>query len=94
MSGAVIADVPDPTHVWRDVAQRLDAEEVRAALNGLLREQKVAIELANFEGFTCTQIAAYTGAPLGTVKGRIRLGLRKVRVVLVASSGSPGTVRS
>jgi RNA polymerase sigma-70 factor (ECF subfamily) len=94
ISGAVIADVPDPTDVWRDVAQRLAAEEVRAALNSLPREQKVAIELAYFEGFTCTQIAGYTGAPLGTVKERIRLGLRKLRVVLVASTGSPGAVRS
>ena len=37
------------------------------------------IELAFFGGLTHDQIAARTGVPLGTVKGRVRLGLRHLR---------------
>ena len=37
------------------------------------------IELAYFGGFTHVEIASMLGAPVGTVKGRMRLGLRKLR---------------
>ncbi len=67
---------PDP---WRDVSAQLDAGSVRAALAMLPPAQRQALELAYFEGLTQTEVAARTNAPLGTVKSRMRLGLRSMR---------------
>ncbi len=62
-----------------EVAQRDEAREVREALIGLPSEQSRVIELAYFGGFTHTEIADIIGAPIGTIKGRMRLGLEKMR---------------
>jgi RNA polymerase sigma-70 factor (ECF subfamily) len=62
-----------------EVAQRDEAREVREALTGLPSEQSRVIELAYFGGFTHTEIADIIGAPIGTIKGRMRLGLEKMR---------------
>jgi RNA polymerase sigma-70 factor (ECF subfamily) len=59
-----------------------DAGEVRAALGTLPADQLKVIELAYFGGFTHTEIADMLETPLGTVKGRMRLGLEKLRGVL------------
>jgi RNA polymerase sigma-70 factor, ECF subfamily len=56
--------------------------ELRGALEALPGEQSKVIELAYFGGFSQSEIAAMLGLPLGTVKGRMRLGLRKVRTEL------------
>jgi RNA polymerase sigma-70 factor, ECF subfamily len=56
--------------------------QVRSALATLSAEQRQAVELAFFEGLTHTEIAARLGAPLGTVKSRILLGLRRLRKML------------
>jgi RNA polymerase sigma-70 factor (ECF subfamily) len=53
--------------------------EVRGVLDELPSEQRRVIELAYFGGFTHTEIASILDAPLGTVKGRMRLGLEKLR---------------
>lgn len=53
--------------------------EVRGVLEELPTEQRRVIELAYFGGFTQTEIASILDAPLGTVKGRMRLGLAKLR---------------
>jgi RNA polymerase sigma-70 factor, ECF subfamily len=55
------------------------AEEVRGAIGGLPGEQSRVIELAYFGGFSHSEIAKMLGVPLGTVKGRMRLGLEKIR---------------
>lgn len=55
---------------------------IRDALRELPREQARVIELAYFGGFTHTEIAEMLHAPVGTVKGRMRLGLSKLRVTL------------
>jgi RNA polymerase sigma-70 factor, ECF subfamily len=62
-----------------DVFARLDAERVRDALAGLPPEQRTPIEMGFFGGITHEEIALRTDTPLGTVKTRIRGGLRKLR---------------
>jgi RNA polymerase sigma-70 factor (ECF subfamily) len=59
------------------------SEAVRRAVDGLPADQRRCIELAFFEGLTHTQIADRVGAPLGTVKSRILLGMNKLRHGLV-----------
>ncbi|HEY6760041.1 MAG TPA: sigma-70 family RNA polymerase sigma factor [Baekduia sp.] len=60
-------------------ARREEAAEVRTALAALPAEQSRAIELAYFGGFSHSEIATMLEMPIGTVKGRIRLGLEKLR---------------
>ena len=62
-----------------EVARREEARTVRGALETLPEEQRRTIELAYFGGFTQTQIAEMLHEPVGTVKGRMRLGLDKMR---------------
>jgi RNA polymerase sigma-70 factor (ECF subfamily) len=56
------------------------SQEVRGVLDELPSEQRRVIELAYFGGFTQTEIASMLDTPLGTVKGRMRLGLEKLKV--------------
>ncbi len=62
-----------------EVARRDEAEAIRTAMETLPPEQSHVIELAYFGGFTHTEIAAILETPVGTVKGRMRLGLEKLR---------------
>ena len=62
-----------------EAARRGEAREVRAAMESLPPEQSRVIELAYFGGFTHSEIATMLDMPLGTVKGRMRLGLDKLR---------------
>jgi RNA polymerase sigma-70 factor (ECF subfamily) len=62
-----------------EAARSEEATTIRAALATLPEEQSKVIELAYFGGFTHTEIAAMLKAPIGTVKGRMRLGLKKLR---------------
>lgn len=75
---------------WDDVAQQLTTDEIRLALDDLPDDQRRAIELAYFGGLSQREIAEREATPLGTVKGRMRLGLNKLRTVLtVAEADSP-----
>lgn len=65
--------------VGASVLDRQQAAVVRDALVALPPEQSRVIELAFFGGFTHTEIADMLGLPVGTVKGRMRLGLTKLR---------------
>jgi RNA polymerase sigma-70 factor (ECF subfamily) len=65
-----------------EVARMLTREEVIEAVDGLPDDQRRAVELAYFSGLTQREIADREGTPLGTVKGRLRLGMNKLRTVL------------
>ncbi len=56
-----------------------EARAVRNAVQSLPAEQTRVIELGYYGGFTTSEIAEMLGTPLGTVKGRMRLGLDKLR---------------
>ena len=75
--------------LWGEVAADLDADTVRAALDVLPDVQREAIELAYFGGLTQQEIATRTGAPLGTVKGRMRLALLAMRRHLLEQGAGP-----
>jgi RNA polymerase sigma-70 factor (ECF subfamily) len=68
-----------------EVARRGEAQQVRAAMDTLPPDQSQVIELAYFGGFSQSEIAEMLGAPLGTIKGRMRLGLEKMRARLQAA---------
>jgi RNA polymerase sigma-70 factor (ECF subfamily) len=72
---------------WADVELRLDRAAVLQAMTTISDVQREAIELAYFGGLTQTEIAERTGVPLGTVKGRLRLGLQALRAVLMPPAG-------
>src|ERR671926_1668839 len=65
-----------------EAARRDEAREGRSALRALPAEQSRVIELAYFGGFSHTEIAAMLDTPVGTVKGRMRLGLKKLHEAL------------
>ncbi len=64
------------------VIARVEGVQVRAALAALPEEQRSLIELGFFGGVTHEELARRTATPLGTVKTRIRSGLRKLRTLL------------
>jgi RNA polymerase sigma-70 factor, ECF subfamily len=73
-------EAPERTDV--EAARREEAGTVRDALSTLPADQCQVIELAYFGGFTHTEIAEMLEAPVGTIKGRMRLGLKKMRAQL------------
>ncbi|HEY1271190.1 MAG TPA: sigma-70 family RNA polymerase sigma factor [Terriglobales bacterium] len=62
-----------------DAERNRALEKIRGTLSGMPQAQRVALELAFFEGLTHTEIAQKTGEPLGTIKTRIRAGLLGLR---------------
>jgi RNA polymerase sigma-70 factor (ECF subfamily) len=70
-------EAPERTDV--EAARREEARSVRSALETLPADQRRTIELAYFGGFSHSQIAELLGEPIGTIKGRMRLGLEKLR---------------
>src|SRR5690348_1644952 len=73
--------------VWGEVSAALDRQQISQALGALPSEQRTTIELAYFGGYTHSEIANLLRIPLGTVKGRLRLGMDKLRVALTESGG-------
>ena len=56
-----------------------DHDRVRSALSHLTADQRKVVELAYFDGLTCSEIAAQIAIPVGTVKSRLAAGLRQLR---------------
>ena len=88
------SDAPPPStlvlpDIWPEVAGRLDRDAISAALATLSPIQREALELAYYGGLTQQEIAARTGAPLGTVKSRVRLGLLAMRAALTGENPAP-----
>jgi RNA polymerase sigma-70 factor (ECF subfamily) len=79
--------IESPDDVWETVLRNLQAQDVRRALDRLPEEQRTTIHLAFFGGLTHAQIAAHMRVPLGTVKGRMRLAVEKLREHLLTSGG-------
>ena len=72
-----------------EAARREEASTIRGMLETLPDDQSRVIELAYFGGFTHSEIAEMLGAPIGTVKGRMRLGLEKLRGQLAPQGAMP-----
>ena len=89
------AEAPPPDALilpdtWTEVERGLDRDTVLKALSSISDVQREAIELAYFNGLTQTEIAERTAVPLGTVKGRLRLGLAGLRAALLADGLAGG----
>jgi RNA polymerase sigma-70 factor, ECF subfamily len=80
------AEVPDP---WHAVALDLERKQIVEAFEQLPEAQRQALELAYFRGYTHTEIARQLNVPLGTIKGRLRIGLEKMRSYLLARGVTP-----
>lgn len=68
-----------PGRTEEEVADRQQASLIQSLLDELPPDQRRAIDLAYFGGFTHVEIADILEIPVGTVKGRMRLGLEKLR---------------
>jgi RNA polymerase sigma factor (sigma-70 family) len=83
----VVAELPEVGDVAEGVADELDTardrERVRAAMQDLPAEQRRVLEMMYFEAKTQTMIAQELDVPLGTVKSRTLLGMRRLRSMLV-----------
>lgn len=78
---------PNPT--WEAALTRASADDLRSAMAALPDEQRRALELAYFEGYTYREVAELTGVPAGTANGRLRLALGKLRDALTGTTAAP-----
>lgn len=79
-----------PVNIETAASQNQLMGQVKGVLENLPKEQRVAVELAYFEGLTHSEIAERTGDPLGTVKTRLRSALETLKRTL----HSPGNSRT
>ena len=84
---AVIATQPAGELTDSEAIRRETARRVRGAMRELPQEQSEVIGLAYSGGFTHSEIARMLSMPLGTVKGRMRLGLERIRLSLAEGLG-------
>jgi RNA polymerase sigma-70 factor (ECF subfamily) len=74
-----VAPRSQPSEAFAETWRNSQRDQVREALNTLPSEQLKILELAYFSGYTHVEISELLRLPLGTVKGRMRLGLKKIR---------------
>ena len=91
---AVLESRPSQELTDSEAIRRDAAERIRGAVGELPEEQSQVIALAYFGGFSHSEIAKMLGAPLGTIKGRMRLGLEKLRDSLADGLGIDDTLSS
>ncbi len=72
----------------------VEAGQVRAALGGLPVEQREALALAYYGGYTQREVAALIGVPIGTVKSRMFTGVQRLRSVLGPLFADPSAERA
>jgi RNA polymerase sigma-70 factor, ECF subfamily len=82
MDALEIQPKADDVDLFEDVFVKERRSRVIAAMQTIPEEQRLVLELAYYQGLTQSQIAAQTGATLGTVKTRTRLGLSKLKSAL------------
>jgi RNA polymerase sigma-70 factor (ECF subfamily) len=75
-----LAPRSQPSEAFAETWRNSQRDRVRNALNTLPPEQLKVLELAYFSGYTHVQVSELLDVPLGTIKGRMRLGLKKMRV--------------
>lgn len=75
-------DPPDSLNVEREIESKFKKQRIQQALFLLPQEQREALALAYFRGYTHEEAAEALGQPLGTIKTRIRLGMQKLRQIL------------
>ncbi len=73
------APISQPSEAFAQTWRNTQREQVREALKTLPEEQLKVLELAYFSGYTHVEIAEMLDVPLGTVKGRMRLGLKRIK---------------
>ena len=81
-----------PSSLIEQVSLRERSERVREALSQIPENQRQALELVYFGGFSQVEIAQQYEVPLGTVKSWLRLGLLKLRQQLQSSLGNNGAI--
>ena len=78
---------PNPT--WEEALQRASASDLRASMADLPDDQRRALELAYFEGYTYREVAVLTGVAPGTACGRMRRALGTLRTSLAGTTAAP-----
>ena len=74
--------VEDP---WREVSQVIQRETLQRAIAVLPQVQRQTVEMAYFDGYTQQEIATAMEVPVGTVKGRLRLAMQRMRSLLAGT---------
>ena len=91
LAEGVAERVEDPERTDEQVLASDEHERARRLVAELPPEQREVIDLAYFAGYSQTEIAARVGVPLGTVKGRARLGLQRLRAAAEREFGAVST---
>ena len=74
-----LAPRSQPSEAFSETWRNAQRDQVRQAMKTLPPEQLIALDLAYFSGYTHVQVSELLDVPLGTMKGRMRLGLKKMR---------------